>query len=71
MPRAHRSAWPATTVSSFLNHGLLDSFEQLTGLKGLAQKGYATGLECLLAHCLVLEGGHERICRGGDERMVR
>ena len=30
---------------------------QLTGLKGLAQKGTATGLGCLLAHGFVFEGG--------------
>src|SRR5215831_13203328 len=42
-----------------LRHGLLDRFDQLTGLKGLAQKGNATGLERLLAHGLVIEGGHE------------
>src|SRR5262249_19321060 len=42
-----------------LRHGLLDRFDQWTGLKGLAQKGNATGLERLLAHGLVIEGGHE------------
>src|SRR5215510_3272403 len=48
-----------TNAPSFLRHGLLDRFDQLTGLKGLAQKGNATGLERLLAHGLVIEGGHE------------
>src|SRR6478672_1638312 len=56
---AHRRAWSATNAPFFLRHGLLDRFDQLTGLKGLAQKGNATGLERLLAHGLVLEGGHE------------
>src|SRR5262245_51667871 len=53
------SAWSATNAPSFLRHGRLDRFHQLTGLKGLAQKGNATGLERLLAHGLVIEGGHE------------
>src|SRR5262245_25445509 len=56
---AHRRAWSATNAPSFLRHGVLDRFDQLTGLKGLAQKGNATGLERLLAHGLVIEGGHE------------
>src|SRR5262249_3831669 len=53
------AAWSATNAPSFLRHGLLDRFDQLTALKGLAQKGNATGLERLLAHGLVIEGGHE------------
>ncbi|HMF07135.1 MAG TPA: hypothetical protein VKE72_09015 [Methylocella sp.] len=52
-------AWSATNAPSFLSHGLLDRFDQLTGLKGLAQKGDATGVERLLADGLVFEGGHE------------
>src|SRR5262245_42095624 len=51
--------WSATNAPAFLRHGLLDRFDQLTGLKGLAQKGNATGLERLLAQGLVIEGGHE------------
>src|SRR5215831_335386 len=49
----------ATNAPSFLRNGHLDRFDQLTGLKGLAQKGNATGLERLLARGLVIEGGHE------------
>src|SRR5262249_34886888 len=52
-------AWSATNAPSFLRHGLLDRFDQLTALKGLAQKGNATALERLLARGLVIEGGHE------------
>src|SRR5262245_16149945 len=52
-------AWSATNAPSFLRNGHLDRFDQLTGLKGLAQKGNATGLERLLARGLVIEGGHE------------
>src|SRR5262249_12009606 len=52
-------AWSATNAPSFLRNGHLDRFDQLTGLKGLAQKGNAIGLERLLAHGLVIEGGHE------------
>jgi len=50
---AHRRAWSATNAPSFLRHGVLDRFDQLTDLKGLAQKGNATGLERLLAHAVM------------------
>src|SRR5215813_8559846 len=50
---AYRRAWSATNAPSFLRHGVLDRFDQLTDLKGLAQKGNATGLERLLAHAVM------------------
>jgi len=54
----------ATNAPSFLRHGLLDRFDQLTGLKGLAQKGNATGLERLLVACFLSFGCPNR----GDSR---
>src|SRR5215813_1445265 len=54
-----RYRWKPKLAMQVFKGGLLDRFDQLTGLKGLAQKGNATGLERLLAHGLVIEGGHE------------
>src|SRR5215813_4174046 len=50
---------PPDVFGQTLRNGHLDRFDQLTGLKGLAQKGNAIGLERLLARGLVIEGGHE------------